>query len=172
MERCIISGKVIQIEIIEWYCNDVNIIINSLEWKYHIKSFQPTFLWWCQFNGYAIYWNYFELWETVDILVDKNSYKLISHWKASVWEYKIANWSYTSTWNFEVCEPNMWEDTEIQAKFRNIHTYLGELSYSRPRTAKKLFLALEDLDLSIFPQETNILVLYAREILKMLVESL
>jgi hypothetical protein len=55
---------------------------------------------------------------------------------------------------------------------RSIHSYLNELSYNKPRTAKKLSSALENLDLSILPQETNILVLYAREILKMLVGSL
>ncbi|MDR1988043.1 MAG: hypothetical protein LBQ24_04815 [Candidatus Peribacteria bacterium] len=55
---------------------------------------------------------------------------------------------------------------------RKIHSYLNELSYNKPRTAKNLQTALEELNLSSFTQETNILVLYAREILKMLIENL
>jgi hypothetical protein len=191
LNRCITSWKIIEVNVNNDYqdnCDLVNIITESNYRKYILESYSvplelnPRVAAICsqRSNAYYLYWfwkstwiSYLpEIWDNVDFLVDKDSYKIISPNKISNWEYEIAFWNYTSTWNFQVCEPNLWEDTEIQAKFRSINTYLSELSYNKPRTAKKLLTTLENLNLSIFPQKTNTLVLYAREVLKMLVESL
>jgi hypothetical protein len=117
--------------------------------------------------------NFFKLWKIVDFLVDKeNNYTLISDNKLSEWEYRV--WGIgVSEWNFEFCKPNANEsDLEIAQKKTEISLYLNDLHNKKPRTAKKLLTALEDLNLSSFNQDTNILVLYAKEVLKMLAGNL
>jgi hypothetical protein len=176
INKCIVSWKVMEINITEQDYPSFNVLVKWIDWEYNLQPSSKLINIYNEwgYDAYARHWQElpFNVWDEVDFLVEKDAYWIISDKKISDWEYYIYDWRNSSEWNFEICEPNAWEDTEIQRKMRNIHSYLNELSYNKPRTAKKLQIALKNLNLSSFTQETNILVLYAREILKKLVESL
>jgi hypothetical protein len=94
----------------------------------------------------------------------------LSKEKVWEWEYKLISWN-ISTWNFAICQLNTSKE-EVKIRKNYIGSYLLELHTKKPRTAKKLLTTLENLNLYTYNQETNILVLYAKEILKMLVDKL
>jgi hypothetical protein len=116
-----------------------------------------------------------KIWDKVEYLAisDTIEYSILSTKKNWEWVYEFSNNNLNSLeWNFTSCEPNIPKEKELEIRKKGLNSYLTNLHKKTPRTAKSLQTALEKLNLSSFTQETNILVLYAREILKMLVENL
>jgi hypothetical protein len=88
-----------------------------------------------------------KIWDNVDFLIDKDIYDIISGEKILNWEYNFSYY-YSSSWNFEICEPNVWEDTELQKKIRDGHKYLNELYDKKPKLVKSLLEPLRQAILS------------------------
>jgi hypothetical protein len=152
VNKCIVSWKVIQMETTNediYGCSFVNLIINWDEWQYNLTAYSPnqktspTCFWWYKSNMFPLP----KIWDNVELLIDKDTYKVISWEKISNWEYKFSYYV-NSVWNFEVCEPNVWEDTELQKKIREWHTYLNELYDEKPKLVKLLLEPLKQAVLS------------------------
>jgi hypothetical protein len=187
LNRCIISWKVIQIDINrEENCDITNIITKWVGWDYSLTTYSiplqpnPKIAGFCTKQNifvYYLYWDWWkiwisylpEIWDNVNFLVDRDSYKVISPNKISNWEYEITYWNYTSKENFDICEPNLWEDTEIQKETRRLHSYLNKLSYHKPRVITRLKTALESIDLSKYSEKTKTLTEAVKKIIEELV---
>lgn len=191
LNKCTIIWTIIDVELEERdiekeFCSD-DTIHTFINWNnggiYEVlSSKQPKEFEICDWWAHSSNTTLPNIWEKIDYLITlvDNSYvdgsyiyrEPLSSQKNWEWAYEIRWGLYSLTWDFPPCEPNVPKEEELKIRKKGLNSYLPELYAEKPRTAKKLFSTLEDLDLSILPQETNVLVLYAREILKMLVESL
>jgi hypothetical protein len=178
MERCVFSWTIVEISTEKlqdkcyYFSNSLYVLWDT--WILKVNTRISNSL--CFIDWFSVIYglkNFPKIWDKVDFLLW--NWTLISNIKNWEWSY-IINWSLLgniSEWNFNVCEPNATEkDLELAKKKTTISKYLYNLNTEKPRTAKKLQTTLEDLNLSSLNQDTNILVLYAREILKMLTGNL
>jgi hypothetical protein len=187
LDKCIASWKVIQVDVVNDYDDNCDIAHITAIWEegqyelitHCIPSDNNPSSSTCMNNAFPSYYLYWfasnvpllpKIWDNIDFLIDKNSYKVISWNKISNWEYKFSYY-YNSKWNFEVCEPNTWEDTEIQARTRKIRSYLWELYYNKPKIVVALKPALEKLDLSKYNETTQILAEAMKKILDDLISG-
>jgi hypothetical protein len=174
LNKCSISWKVIQVEASKEYINNcrfADLIIKWEEGAYKLAAYNPD-----RNRTGTCFWTYWsnlnllpKVWDNIDFLIDGDSYKVISWDKVSIWEYKFSSF-YNTTENFEICEPNLWEDTEIQKETRRLHSQLNKLAYYKPKVITKLKTTLESIDLSKYNEKTRILTEFVKKIIDKLVK--